>query len=80
MRRRRDFDSYLAVELWDIATYRQREAERGDVAGLPEDHRLALHTLAQDAATTAATAFELHDLGRGVTRRHVGPSAAGWGA
>jgi len=80
MYRRKDFDSYLAVELWDIAIFRQREAERGDLAGLPEARRLALHTLAQDAASTAALAFELHDLGRGVNRRHVGPSAAGWGA
>lgn len=80
MNRRRDFDSYLAVELWDIATFRQREAERGDLVGLPEPDRLELHARAAEAGRAASLALELHDRETGRARLHVGPGSIGWGA
>lgn len=80
MRRRRDFDSYLAVELWDIAVFRYRQAASGDRERLSELDRIELHARAAEAGRAASLALELHDRETGRARLHVGPGSIGWGA
>lgn len=77
MTRRRDFDSYLAVELWNAAVYYAREAGKAHAAGSPQYG--ALYAQAQAADEAATLALELHDAREGRERTHLGPILSGWG-
>lgn len=77
MARRGNFDSFLAVKLWDTAVYYHREAGKAQAAGSPQ--YVALYAQAQAADEAATLALELHDARDGRERTHLGPMLSGWG-